>query len=133
MNQAEPIPPPNGIDVLKLARAIRFALVSIVLGLSYLSLRSSLSIGPFERIFHDMLGGKPLPFITQVVIYARPLIVAVSVLVPIITFATLFFRNLIASFYTIGILGFVTIVQFIMCYCGLIAPLTAVIKAMGAP
>ena len=88
MNEAEQIPQQDAIDVWQLARAIRFALVSIVLGLSYLSLRSSLSIESFSQIFADMLGGKPLPALTQFVLGARPLFVAVSILVPIVAVAT---------------------------------------------
>ena len=131
MNEAEQIPQQDAIDVRQLARAIRFALVAIVLGLSYLSLRSSLSIGSFELIFRDMLGGKPLPALTQFVLSARPLFVAVSVLVPIAALATLFLRSVIGSFYLIGALGFVTIAQFITLYHGLSAPLTQIISAMS--
>ena len=65
-------------------------------------------------------------------IKARPLFVAVSMLVPIVAMATLFLRRLVASFYIIGALGFVTIAQFITLYHSLSAPLTQIISAMGA-
>ena len=132
MNEAQQIPQQDVIDVRRLACAIRFALVAIVLGLSYLSLRSSLSIAGFQQIFADMLGGKPLPTLTQFVLSAQPVLVAVSVLVPVVAIATLFMRAVIRSFYIIGALGFVTIAQFIMLYHGLSAPLTQIISAMGA-
>lgn len=132
MNEAEQIPQQNAIDVRQLARAIRFALVAIVLGLSYFSLRSSLSIGSFEFIFRDMLGGKPLPALTVFVLGARPLFVAVSVFVPTVAIAPLFLRGVIGSFYVIGALGFVAIAQFITLYHGLSAPLTQIISAMSS-
>lgn len=132
MNEAKQIPQPDALDVQQIARAIRFALVAIVLGLSYLSIRSSLSIGNFELIFRDMLGGKPLPSLTQFVLSARPLFVAVSILVPLVAVATLFLRGLIASFYIIGVLVCVTVVQCITIYDGLVAPLTQIISAMSS-
>jgi hypothetical protein len=128
MNEAEQIPQQDAIDVRQLARAILFALVAIVLGLSYLSLRSSLSIGGFEPIFRDMLAGKPLPGLTQFVLSARQLFVAVSILIPIAAVATLFLRGVIRSFYVIGVLGFITIAQFITLYHGMSAPLTQIIS-----
>ena len=42
-------------EVNRLAQAMRFAFVSILLGLSYINLRSSLSIPAFQQIFSDML------------------------------------------------------------------------------
>jgi hypothetical protein len=131
LNEAKQVPQLDAIDVRQLARAVRFALVAIVLGLSYLSLRSSLSIGSFEVIFRDMFGGKPLPTLTQFVLSARLLFVAVSILVPIAAVATLFLRDVIRSVYLIGTLGFVTIAQFITLYHGLSAPLTQIISAMS--
>lgn len=132
MNEAEQNPPQDAIDVRRLAHAIRFALVAIVLGLSYLSIRSSLSIGGFSVIFADMLDGRPLPALTRFVLGAAPLFVGVSVLVPIVAVATLFLRGVVRSFYIIGVLGFVTIAQFITLYHGLSAPLTQIISAMGS-
>ncbi len=132
MNEAEQIPQQDAIDVRQLARAIRLALVAIVLGLSYLSIRSSLSIGSFELIFRDMLGGKPLPALSQFVLGARSLFVAVSILIPIVAVATLFVRGVIGSFYIIGVLVFVTIAQFITLYHGLSAPLSQIISGMSS-
>lgn len=103
----------DALDVRQLARAICFAFVAHVLGLSYLSWRSSLSIGGFSQIFADMLGGHPLPALTRFILGAAPLFVAVSMLVPILAIATLFLRGVLTSFYIIGVLGLVTIAQFI--------------------
>ena len=130
MNEAEQIPQQDAIDVRQLALAIRFTLVSIVLGLSYVSLQSSLSIGTFRLIFADMLGDRPLPTLTQFVLGARPLFVAVSVIVPIVAIATLFLRGLVGSFYIIGVFGLVAIAQFITLYHGLSAPIFEILRLM---
>ena len=133
MNHPQQTPQQDAIDVQQLARAIRFALVAILLGLSYLSIRSSLSIDSFRRIFEDMLApDRALPALTVFVLRARSLFVAVSILVPMATFATLFLRRAVASFYIIGVLGFITIAQFITLYYALSGPLTQIISAMSS-
>ena len=132
MNEAAQHPSQDAIDVRQLAKAIRFALVGIVLGLSYFAIRGSLSIDSFAIIFADMLGGRPIPALTRFVIGAAPLFVAVSFLVPVATVATLFLRGVVRSFYVIGALGLVTIVHFILLYHGLSAPLGQIISAMGS-
>lgn len=131
MNEAPPTPPRDTIDIRQLARAIRFALVAIVLGLSYFSFRASFSIENFGLIFKDLLGGKPLPVLTQFILSAAPVFVAVSILVPIVAAGSLFLRSVIGSFYLIGALAIVTLVQFITLYHGLSAPLAQIITAMG--
>jgi hypothetical protein len=131
MNTAE-INTNSEVNVLQLARSIRFALVTIVVAFSYLSIRSSLSIGHFQQIYMDMLGGRPLPSLTVLVINARPVFVLLSLFVPFATVATLFLRSLTASFYVIGSLGFLTIVEFIVLYHGLSAPLTQIISGMSS-
>ena len=131
MHQAETTPPQDVIDVPQLARAIRFTLVTMVLGLSFLNIRSSLAIGNFQQIFADMLNGHPLPALTVFVITARHVFVAVSVLVPIAAIATLFLRGVVRSIYIVAVLGFIIIVQFITLWFGLSAPLANVIISMG--
>ena len=80
-----------------------------------------------------MLGPEEhLPALTIFIFGARPLFVAVSILVPIIAFATLFLRGMVLSFYIIGALGFITIAQFITLYHGLSAPLSKIISAMSS-
>ena len=131
MNEPAKTPPQETIDILKLGRAIRFALVAIVLALSYVSLRSSLSIGSFSRLFAEMLGGRPLPALTLLVLNAGPVFVAVSVFVPVAALATLFLRSLIESFYIIGALGFVSIAQCIIIYQALAGPLSVIVRGLN--
>ena len=131
MNEAEQTPQQDAIDIRQLARAIRFALVSIVLGLSYLCLSCSLSIDSFESIFHGIANNPHLPILTQFVISARLLFVAVNILVSVAAIVTLFLRGFVTSFYIIGVLGFVIIAQFITLYYAVIAPFNMIIGAMS--
>lgn len=133
MSHLQPSFQQEPIDVRQLARAIRFALVAIVLSVSYFGLRSSLSIGQFGAIFNDMLAGRPLPAITVFVLKAKLAFVAVSILLPTAAVATLFQRRVVASFYVIGGLSVLAIVQFVVLYHALSAPLVEVIKGMSNP
>jgi hypothetical protein len=133
MSNTPPNLPPPAFDIVRFASATRFALVSIVFCLSYFGLSSSLAIGNFEQIFHDMLGGKPLPVVTQWLLHLRLLILLVSVLVPITALATLFLSNIARA---VTILGWLVIISFVDClsiYQGLAAPLIEIIRQMGGP
>jgi hypothetical protein len=131
MNDSPPSLPQPAFDIVKFAGATRFALVSIVFCLAYFGVSSSLSIGHFEQIFRDMLGGKPLPTVTQWIIHFRLLILLISLLVPLIALATLFLSNLARA---VTILGWLVIISFVQCltiYQGLVAPFLDIMKALG--
>ena len=132
MNEASESNSPQTRDFMQVARAIRFALVCIILGLSYFSVRSSLSIHAFQQIFTDMLGAKPLPSITTFVIAARPVFIGISFAVPIVAVICLFARGLVLPFYIIGILVLLTIAELIVLYHGLFGPLSQIISGMSA-
>ncbi len=133
MNDSPPQLPPPAFDIVKFASATRFALVAVVFCLSYFGVSSSLSIGHFDQVFHDMLGGKPLPTVTQWVLHFRLLILLISLLVPLTALATLFLSNLARA---VTILGWLVITSFVLCltiYQGLVTPLIEIIKALGGP
>jgi hypothetical protein len=52
-------------------------------------------------------------------------------LVPVAAIGTLFYNNVIRSFYIIGVLGLISIAEFILIYNGLLAPFIEIVKAMG--
>lgn len=131
MNGSPPPLPVPEFDVVRFASATRFALVSIVLCLSYFTLSSSLAIGKFEQIYHDMLGGKPLPPVTQWLLHLRLLVMLVSVLIPSTALATLFQRNLARAVTILGWLVIIAFVQGLAIYQGLVAPLIEVMKQLG--
>ena len=132
MNEAEQTQQQDPIDVRQLAGAIRFALVGIILGLSLLGLRTGPNIESFRKIFEDMLGKEEaLPAVTRFVLNAGPWFVVVSYLTPILAVWTLFLRSFVVSFYIIGVLGFITVGQFIIIFHGFFAPLVKIAENMN--
>ena len=131
MNEIQQPPIANAIHMPALVWAVRFSVVSIVLGLSYLTLRASLGIGSFERLFADMPDGAPLPSLTRFILAVRGLFVAMSVCVPLAAIGTLFVRRVTLSFYIIGTLALLTLTQWVVLYKGLNAPLAGIITHMS--
>jgi hypothetical protein len=108
-------------EVFKMIRAIRFVLVVIVLGLSYFSIRFSFSIDIFEDVWAGM-NLKLLP-VTSFIITARPVLMILSILFPFVALASCCHRNVARSFYIIGGITLLTVVQLILLYQGLSAPM----------
>lgn len=121
---------PSEHEFRSTSRAILFALACIVVGLSYLSIRSSLSIHLFSIVFADMLGGRPLPAITTFLISYQSVFVFVCCAIPIIGIALIFVRRLVIAFYAMGILALVNIFLTVFLYHGLTAPLVFIISGM---
>ena len=121
------------LEIQRLARSVRFALVALVLCFCYLNLRLSLSISGFKRIFSDMLAGNPLPPLTMFVLAVRPALVTLSVLLPMATLATLLDRTVTRSFYCIGGIALVTLMLFILLCHGLSTPLLQLLDNLGSP
>src|SRR4051812_27047309 len=86
----------------RLFRAVRFALVSITLGLAYINIRACLAIPQFRQIFADMLEGQALPPFTAVVFQMRHWFLAASWLLPLGAICTMFTSVKARSFYVIG-------------------------------
>lgn len=124
-----PTPPATSepIDVLKLARAVRFAIAMLVLGLSFFAIRMSLTLGNFQQIFYEMLGDTVIPPLTEIAMSARVFFVAVSLFVPVLVIASLFMQNLRRSFYLLGILGLLTIIEFVFLTYATFSPLQTII------
>ena len=127
MIKPEPVFSP---EVARLGRAIRFAFVSFVVALSYLSIRASLAIPAFEQIFRDMLGGKSLPANTVLVIKFQSVLLVGSLLMPLVALGTLFSKRLIGSFYLLGGLCALVFFQFLILYHALSSPLYEIIRLM---
>ena len=118
-------------DFFKILRAVRFVFVVIILGLSYFSIRFSFSLHSYEELWAGM-GLKLLP-ITSFVIAARPVLMAFSFLFPIAALVSCWDRNFARSFYIIGILTLLTIVQLILLYQGWLAPLVQLMSNVSTP
>jgi hypothetical protein len=127
-------PPPlplETVNLLGLARAVRFAFVALVVVLSYFNIRLSFGIPNFMAIVMDMLNGKPLPPLTMMVIKLSGLFMAVSVLIPVAALATFLMQGVVRSIYILGVLQFIAVVQIIVLYQALMGPLFRIISTMS--
>ena len=63
----------SDIVSISVARAVRFGFAAIIVGLSYPNIHCARRLHAFEQVFHDMLGGKPLPALSTFVFHAQPI------------------------------------------------------------
>jgi hypothetical protein len=124
--------PPASAEMWRIVRAVRFALVCLVLGLSYFDIRVSLAIPNFQRIFADMIEGTALPPVTNLVINGQWALVTCSFLLPATALGTFFFRASTKSIYILGVLALITIVQTAIVCQGLSDPLFRLTSQFGA-
>jgi hypothetical protein len=120
-------------SIYALARAIRFALAALVLGIAYPNIHCAFGIGRFEMIYNDMLAGKPLPGVTIFILHYRWFFAGLSVLVPIVALASVFARNAARATYWSGVAVFMAFGQLCFQWFALTAPLIEVIKGMQGP
>lgn len=127
--------PPSPADLAAVIRAIQFAMISVVLVVSYFNIHESFSIPKFQAIYHDMLGDEALPVITVWVINCSSILLLLSIALPVIGIGTLFMRNLPNSFHTLGGVLVLATLQAIFLFHALSAPLLEIVRKMseGAP
>jgi hypothetical protein len=103
---------PTEAESLRIFRALRFALVAVVLGVSYGNIHTAFSLTEYQQIYHDMFS-KPLPTDTDFVFRFRILLDTLSLALPTIAVITLFASSLSRSIYIVGcIIGMVFIQLF---------------------
>jgi hypothetical protein len=127
---SEPDPDPTHSEFLRVAQAIRFALVAIILGISYPNIRCALAIPALQRIFTDMLGNKPLPFDTTFAIHFHVLLVLLSFAIPLLAIISLFLLRLSTSIYLAGVLIIAVSLQLFSTWHAVTSPLTSIITGM---
>ena len=119
------------LNLTSACKATRFAVACVVLGFSYLAIRSSLGISSSHRLFVDMLGeSETLPVVTAFVFRARPMFLMLSFCVPVACLAFLFDRDIARSLYCIGILVLVSIVECIILFHALSSPIFRIAEKM---
>jgi hypothetical protein len=134
MDTLENKPAASVPEFTAVARAIRFALVCILVAFSLLNIRSALSINKFGTIFRDMLGNKPLPELTTFVVSSPTLFALLSFAVPICAVAMLFSPRFVRSFYVLGVLAVVIIAELLVLYHALMAPMGQIMSGLsGVP
>jgi hypothetical protein len=114
-----------------LGRSVRFGFAAIVLGVSYPNIRLALGIGAFRVIFQDMLGNKPLPAITTLVLQAQPFLIGLSVVIPLVAVALIFVGRLTHSIYVSGVLVLAVLFQLFFTWQAISAPLFKIIQSMS--
>jgi len=113
-------------------RAIRVAFCVVSLIFSYFAVRLALSIGGFGAIFADMLGGRPLPHLTQFVLRTAPMWVGASLVFAVLPFAAAFFvRRTSHSIYGIAAATAFQVFQALILWRALSGPLVAIIHGMS--
>jgi hypothetical protein len=122
---------PKSADIEALARAIRFALVLTVIGLSWLNIRAAWSIGAFRLLFLDMIGEKPFPPLTVFVMQFHLPLLWLSFLLPGCAVATAFVKISPRQFYALGAVGLVTGLEAALLYDALFAPIKLLITSMA--
>ena len=130
---SEPNPDPGPSEFLRVARALRFALVALVLGVSYPNIRCALAIPAFQRIYTDMLGNKPLPADTAFAIHFHAVLVLLSFAIPLLAVISLFLRRLSTSIYLAGVFIIVVSLQLFSTWHAVTSPLASIITGMEQP
>ena len=134
MNDPIPSNQPAPPDLMRIARATRFAFACVALGFFYLTLDSWLSISKFERIYTDMLGeNERLPTITTFVFRTKTVVLALIICNAVAAIAVVFIRDIVRSLYGLGILILVSIVEYVVLWHAKIAPLIKIIEKMQSP
>jgi hypothetical protein len=127
----EPEPDAPAPELSKQNRSLRFALVALIVGLSYPNVRCALAISAFQRVYKDMLGDKPLPPVTVFVIHTRVALIALSFAIPALAVLSLFVPRLKASTYLAGVLILLIFVQLFSTWHAVISPLITIITGMS--
>ncbi len=118
-------------DPDRLAGSIRFVLICLLLGFSYLNFRATSAISELQRVYANMLEGAALPVLTAFVIRGRLVLLVLSFAYPVAALACLFSRPSPRSFYTIGVLALFTVIQIAIVCTGIFAPLFMLTHQLG--
>jgi hypothetical protein len=123
-------------DALKISpssadRAIRIGFCVVSLIFSYFATRLSFSIGGFRAIFADMLGGKPLPYLTQLVLQSGTIWVIFSLLFAVLPFVFAFLVPRTSyAIYGIAAITTLQVIQAVFLWTALTSPLFSIISGM---
>lgn len=125
VSSASPSESPEAI-----ARAVRFALAALVLGVSYPNIHCAFAMGRFEQIFMDMLGNKPLPAATVFVLRYRWLFEGSSVLFPMLSVMGVFSSRSVRPTYLSGVTVLLVFGQLFFMWFALTGPVVEIVRGM---
>lgn len=112
-------------------QGVKFALVSIIAGISYIDFRASLAISSFRQIFADLLDGRVLPPVASFVLPSRSIFLVISCLIPAVAVCTIFMRPKSRVFYLLGALTLAAVIAATLLLTALWSPLLTVIDQLG--
>jgi hypothetical protein len=118
-------------DLRSLASGVRAVALVFTLVLSYFNARLAFQINNFDTIFSHMLGGKPLPAVTDMVLRGRTILVLLSLLTPVFAVVIVArLRNHKLALYSLSGLMIAAFIQIHLTWTGLFAPLMSIINGM---
>jgi hypothetical protein len=122
----------ENLELRRLASGIRAVSLIFTLVLSYFNFRLAFQIDHYRIIFSDMLGGKPLPGLTEFVIQAKPFLILSSLALPLVALVVIYrIRNHQHALYTLaGIMG-ALFIQIHITWTGLFTPLLSIINSLS--
>src|SRR5262249_20154717 len=89
------------------------------------------AISLFDSLYSDLLGGKPLPAATSIVLGGNAAFVAIAAVIPAFALGALLTRRVVTGIYVLSVLVFVTLVELGFIFTTLLSPLITVTKQMG--
>jgi hypothetical protein len=126
MNDASP-----ESEVKNIGRAVRFGFIAIVLGVSYPNIRLAFVLDRFAVIYNDMLNGKPLPPATDFVLHSQPLLMAISLLIPLVALGLIWLAPLSRSLWSAGAVIVAVFVQLHFTFTAVLLPGIDIITSIG--
>lgn len=130
MNQVLPEQTISRREIDSLARAMKIGFLIFTLIFSYFGIRLAFSIGKFSSIFDDMLGGKPLPFLTTLAINFASIWMIVSVILTLIAIGAVFVNPASRSALIISASGALLFVQSLLLWTALTLPFHEIITGL---
>lgn len=120
-------------QIRSLALGVRAVALIFTLILSYFNVRLAFHISDFQTIFSDMLGGKPLPLITDFLLRAKPILIGSSISLAVAAIATILLvrSHKHALFAVAGIMAAIFL-QLVLTWTGLFAPLQSIITGLSS-
>jgi type II secretory pathway component PulF len=126
MNQSTPTPNSNiQLEILSLATGVRSIAAVFTVVISLFGIYIAHVISNFEAIFHDMLGNKPLPYLTQFVIDYKTVLFWLAVLWPLMAIiCSIAVKDHKKSLFAIAAIIGLLLLQSILILSSLFEPLT---------
>ena len=118
--------------VYQMGKAIRFAMVMIVVTICIVPLMTITFLAPGMRMMLSEMGDAELPIISQLIFQGKYFFIGFSGLLPLLAIATMAMKNLTASFYLLGVIAVVASIYAAIILMACFLPLFQILNIMGA-